>query len=109
MFKSSMIGNLVADPEIKYTPKGSAKAEIRLACDTGKDKTTFVDVVMWEKDAELAAQYLKKGRKVYMDCRVHMDEWEDKETGKKKSKLIHTCEYMKFLSNSNKEEALSGN
>lgn len=100
-----MIGNLVADPEIKFTPKGTTIANIRLACDTGKNDTTYVDVVMWEKDAELAAQYLKKGRKVYMECRINTDEWVDKETGKKKSKHIHTCEYFKFLSNPNKEES----
>ena len=103
MFKSSMIGNLVADPEIKYTPKGVALAEIRLACDTGKNETAFVDVTMWEKDAELAAQYLKKGRKLYVECRVTMDEWTDKETGKKRQKHIFTCDYFKFLS-SNKED-----
>lgn len=103
-----MIGNLVADPEIRFTTKGSTVAEIRLACETSKTATSFVDVLMWDKDAELAAQYLKKGRKIYVDCRVHTDEWTDKETGKKRSKFIHTCEYFKFLGENKKDESENG-
>lgn len=104
MFKSSMIGNLVADPVVRYTASGKAVADIRLACDCGKDKASYVDVVFWEKDAELAAQHLIKGRKIYVDCRVHQDEWKDEASGKNRSKHVHTCINFEFLSNGAKKE-----
>lgn len=104
MFKSTMIGNLCADPEVRHTTNGTTVAEVRLACDTGKDGVSYVNLVFWDKDAELVAQYLKKGRKIYAECRVTTDEWTDKESGKKKSKHIYTCEYFKFLTNPQRKD-----
>ncbi|HWB59820.1 MAG TPA: single-stranded DNA-binding protein, partial [Chthoniobacteraceae bacterium] len=93
--KVMLIGNLTRDPEIKYTPKGSAVAELGLAInrnytlDNGekREEVTFVDVTLWSRLAELAGQYLKKGRSVYIEGRLQLDTWDDKQTGQKRSKM----------------------
>ncbi len=103
--KVQLIGNLTRDPEIRYTPKGTALAEIGLAINrTWKDDnnqkqedTTFVDVTLWGRTAELAKQYLFKGNPVYIEGRLTLDTWDDKETGKKRSKLKVVGETMQFL------------
>lgn len=103
--KVMLIGNLTRDPEIKYTPKGSAVADIGLAInrnytlDNGekREETTFVDVVLWSRLAELAGQYLKKGRSVYIEGRLQLDTWDDKQTGQKRSKMRVVGEVMQFL------------
>jgi len=103
--KIILIGNLTRDPELKYTPKGSAVADIGLAVnryyntESGerREETTFVDVTLWGKTAELAGEYLKKGRPVYIEGRLQMDTWEDKQTGQKRSKLKVVGENMQFL------------
>jgi single-strand DNA-binding protein len=103
--KVILIGNLTRDPEVKYTPKGSAVTDLGLAVnrtystDSGekREETTFVDVTLWGKTAELAGQYLKKGRPVYIEGRLQMDVWEDKQTGQKRSKLRVVGEAMQFL------------
>jgi len=100
-----LIGNLTRDPEIRYTPKGTAVAELGLAInrtwkgDNGekKEEVTFVDVTLWGKTAELAEQYLKKGRPVYIEGRLQLESWEDKKTGEKRSKLKVIGEEMQFL------------
>jgi single-strand DNA-binding protein len=103
--KVMLIGNLTRDPEIRYTPKGTALAEIGLAvnrrytAENGekREETTFVDVTMWGKTAELAEKYLKKGNPVYIEGRLRLDSWDDKTTGAKRSKLSVVCEEMQFL------------
>ena len=103
--KVMLIGNLTRDPEIKYTPKGNAVADIGLAInrnytlDSGekREETTFVDVVLWGRLAELAGQYLKKGRSVYIEGRLQLDTWDDKQTGQKRSKMRVVGETMQFL------------
>lgn len=103
--KVMLIGNLTRDPEIKYTPKGSAVADIGLAInrnytlDSGekREETTFVDVVLWSRLAELAGQYLKKGRSVYIEGRLQLDSWDDKQTGQKRTKMRVVGEVMQFL------------
>lgn len=104
--KVMLIGNLTRDPELRYTPKGTAVAEIGMAInrvrtnDQGQrqEDTTFVDVTLWGRQAELAQQYLTKGRPVYIEGRLQMDTWEDKSTGQKRSKLKVVGENMQFLS-----------
>ena len=89
--KVMLIGNLTRDPEVRYTPKGSAVCDIGLAVnrvytsDSGEkvEEVTFVDVVLWAKMAELAGKYLHKGRPVFIEGRLQMDSWEDKQTGQK--------------------------
>ena len=103
--KVMLIGNLTRDPEIKYTPKGSAVADIGLAInrnytlDSGekREETIFVDVVLWGRLAELAGQYLKKGRSVFIEGRLQLDTWDDKQTGQKRSKMRVVGETMQFL------------
>ena len=104
--KVMLIGNLTRDPELRHTPKGTAVSEISLAInrvwnnDQGQkqEETTFVEVTLWGRQAELAQQYLVKGRPVYIEGRLQLDSWDDKETGKKRSKLRVIGENMQFLS-----------
>jgi single-strand DNA-binding protein len=100
-----LIGNLTRDPEIRYTPKGTAVAEIGIAINrvfTGEDgekreEVTFVDVTLWSRLAELAEQYLKKGRPVFIEGRLQLDSWDDKQTGQKRSRLRVIAENLQFL------------
>lgn len=103
--KVMLIGNLTRDPEIKYTPKGTAVAEIAIAINrnfTGadgqkKEEVTFIDVTLWERLAEIAGEYLKKGRPVYIEGRLQLDTWDDKATGQKRSRLRVRAEQMQLL------------
>jgi single-strand DNA-binding protein len=103
--KVMLIGNLTRDPELRYTPSGKAVADISLAInrvwnnDAGQkqEETIFVDVTLWGRQAELAQQYLAKGRGVYIEGRLQMDTWDDKETGKKRSRLKVVGDNLQFL------------
>jgi single-strand DNA-binding protein len=103
--KVMLLGNCTRDPEVKYTPKGSAVTEIGLAVnrfyttDSGekREETTFVDVTIWGRQAEVAGQYLKKGRPVFIEGRLQLDTWDDKQTGQKRSKLRVVCENFQLL------------
>jgi len=103
--KVMLIGNLTRDPEVKYTPKGSAVTDLGLAInrnytlDNGekREETTFVDVTLWGRQAEIAGEYLKKGRSVYIEGRLQLDTWDDKQSGQKRSKLRVVAEGMQFL------------
>ena len=83
--KVILIGNLTRDPELRYTPKGTAVAKIGLAInrtwrsDTGemKEETTFVDVDAFGRQAETLGQYMKKGRPIMIEGRLRLDTWED--------------------------------
>lgn len=114
--KVQLIGNLTRDPEVKYTPKGMAVTELGMAInrhytpDGGerREETTFVDVTLWGKQAELAGQYLKKGRPVYIEGRLQLDSWEDKQSGQKRSKLRVVGENMQFLDSGGKRSSNDG-
>jgi len=105
MNKVILLGNLTRDPELRYTPKGSAVAKFGLAMnrvwttDTGekREEVVFVDVDCWGKTAENVAQYLKKGRQAMVEGRLKLDQWEDKQTHQKKSRLGVVCERVLFL------------
>ena len=92
--KVILIGNLGKDPEVKYTPSGMAVARFSVATtDRVKDKegnwqdrTEWHNLVAFQRTAEIASEYLKKGNKVYIEGRLHSDSWDDKETGQKKYK-----------------------
>lgn len=100
-----LMGNCTRDPEIKYTPKGTAVGELGLAVnrtwkndrDEKMEETTFVDVELWGRQAEIAGEYLKKGRPVYIEGRLKLDTWDDKATGQKRSKMRVVCENMQLL------------
>ncbi len=103
--KVILAGNLTRDPELRYTPKGTAIARIGLAInrtwksETGesKEEVTFVDVDAFGRQAEVIAQYLKKGRPLLMEGRLKLDQWEDKNTHQKQSKLKVVLESFSFI------------
>ncbi len=103
--KVMLMGNLTRDPEIRYTPKGTAVAEIGLAINRyfsgengeKREETTFVDVTLWGRTAEIAGEYLKKGRPVFIEGRLQLDSWEDKTSGQKRSKLKVIGEGMQLM------------
>ncbi|MFT4177789.1 MAG: single-stranded DNA-binding protein [Luteolibacter sp.] len=103
--KVMLMGNLTRDPELRYTPKGTAVADIALAINRvwnneqnqKQEETTFVDITLWGRQAELAQQYLTKGRGVYIEGRLQLDTWDDKATGQKRSKLKIVGENLQFL------------
>jgi single-strand DNA-binding protein len=104
--KVILLGNLTRDPQVRYTPGGTAVAEIGLAVNrtwfdqksnSRRDETTFVDVTLWGRQAEVAGEYLAKGRQVLIEGRLQLDTWEDKESGQKRSKLRVVSENMKMV------------
>src|SRR5919106_3569125 len=103
--KVILLGNLTRDPEVRYTPKGSAVCDLGIAVnrqytlDNGekREEVTYVDVVLWARLAEIAGEYLKKGRPVFIEGRLQMDTWDDKQTGQKRSKLRVVGETMQLL------------
>jgi single-strand DNA-binding protein len=103
--KVILMGNLTRDPEIRYTPKGMAVADIGLAVnrtyttDGGEKQTevTFVDVTLWGRTAEIAGEYLKKGRPAFIEGRLQLDSWDDKQSGQKRSKLKIVGEALQLI------------
>jgi single-strand DNA-binding protein len=103
--KVLLLGNLTRDPEVRYTPKGSAVADLGIAVnrqytlETGekREEVTFVDVTFWGRTAEVAGEYLKKGRPVFIEGRLQLDTWDDKQSGQKRSKLKVIGEMMQML------------
>jgi len=99
------MGNLTRDPEVKYTSGGTAIAKLGMAINrtwTNKEgqkqeETTFVDVDAFGRQAEVIGQYLKKGRPVMIEGRLKLDQWDDKQTGQKRSKLGVILEGFQFL------------
>ena len=102
--KVFLMGNLTRDPELRYTPSGTAVADLGLAVNdryTGRDgnqveRTLFVDVVAWARQAETASEFLSKGRPVFVEGRLQLDEWEDKE-GEKRKKIRVVAQRIQFL------------
>jgi single-strand DNA-binding protein len=103
--KVILVGNLTRDPELRYTPKGTAVAKIGLAVnrvwttETGekKEEVTFVDVDMFGRTAENVAQYMRKGSSLLVEGRLRLDQWDDKQTGQKRSRLGVVAEVVQFL------------
>lgn len=103
--KVMLLGNLTRDPELRHTPKGPAVAAIGIAVNRRvsdgnggwTDETTFVDITAWGATAENAKKYLTKGRAVFIEGRLHLDTWDDKDTGQKRSKLKVVAENLQFL------------
>jgi single-strand DNA-binding protein len=103
--KVILLGNLTRDPEVRYTPKGSAVCDLGVAVNRiytteggeRREEVTFVDVVLWARLAEIAGEYLRKGRPVFIEGRLQMDSWDDKQTGQKRTKLRVVGESMQLL------------
>ncbi|MDC0316142.1 single-stranded DNA-binding protein [Verrucomicrobia bacterium] len=103
--KVILMGNLTRDPELRYTPKGTAVAKLGLAVNRSwrnaegqqQDETTFVDVDAFGKQAETLGQYMQKGRPILIEGRLKLDQWEDKSTGQSRSKLGIILEKFSFV------------
>jgi single-strand DNA-binding protein len=103
--KVLLLGNVTRDPEVRYTPKGSAVCDLGVAVnrtyttDSGekREEVTFVDVTLWGRTAEVASEYLKKGRPVFIEGRLQMDTWDDKQTGQKRTRLRVVADNMQLL------------
>ena len=103
--KVFLIGNLTRDPELRVTPKGTAICQFGLAVnrqykdDSGatRDETTFVDIEAWGKQGELVAKYLTKGSPAFVEGRLRLDQWEDKTSGQKRSRLKIVLDNVQFL------------
>ena len=113
--KVILAGNLTRDPELRYTPKGTAVARITLAVNRtwksesgeSKEEVSFVDVDIWGRQAEVISQYMKKGRPLLVEGRLKQDTWEDKNTKQKQSKLKVVLESFSFI-DSNRGDAGGG-
>ena len=103
--KVILAGNLTRDPELRYTPKGSAIVKIGLAVNRSwkneagesKEEVTFIDVEAWGRQGEVIAQYMRKGRPLLIEGRLRLDTWEDKNTHQKQSKLKVVLESFSFI------------
>lgn len=102
--KVFLIGNLTKDPELRYTPQGTAVVNLRMAVnrkfrgkdDTWKDEVCFITAVVWDKQAEACNQYLKKGGAVFVEGRLQSRSWEDA-AGQKRSVIEVRAERVQFL------------
>lgn len=111
-----LAGNLTRDPELRYTPKGTAVARLGLAVnrtwkdDTGqtKEEVTFVDIDAFGRQAEVIAQYMRKGRPLLIEGRLKLDSWEDKNTHQKQSKLKVVLESFTFIDSKGGESGGGG-
>jgi len=103
--KVFLMGNLTFDPELRRTPSGTAVTELRLASNrtwTGRDgerreETLFIDVTVWDRQAETCCQYLRKGSSIHVEGSLRMDTWDDKTTGEKRSKVRVHADRVQFL------------
>ena len=103
--KVMLIGNLTRDPEIKYTPKGTAIAAFGLAVNRNyttesgekREEVTFIDLEAYARLAEIIGEYCKKGRPIFVEGRLKLDQWDDKQSGQKRSKMKVVVETMQLL------------
>jgi len=100
-----LMGRLTFDPELRYTPSGSAVTDLRMATSRTwtskegdrKEETLYIDVTVWDRQAETCCQYLKKGSGIHVEGSLKMDSWDDKTTGEKRSKIKVQAERVQFL------------
>ena len=102
--KVFLLGNLTRVPELRYTPGGAAVCEFGLAVNRKyvsnnqeKDETCFVNIVVWGKQGESCQRYLEKGSLAMIEGRLQYDQWDDRETGKKRSTLRVVAERVQFV------------
>jgi single-strand DNA-binding protein len=102
--KVYLMGNLTRTPELRYTPNGAAICEFGLAVNrrylsngVPKDEVAFIDINVWQRQAEICHRRLQKGSLVMVEGRFKSDQWEDKDSGKKRSKILVVAERIHFL------------
>lgn len=111
--KVMLIGNLTRDPELRVTPKGTAICTFSLAVnrkfrdESGADReeVTYVDIEAWGKSGENISKYCTKGRPLFVEGRLRLDQWEDKNTKEKRSRMKVVCENFQFLGSGRGEGA----
>jgi len=114
--KVILAGNLTRDPELRYTPSGKAIAKFALAVnrnwttETGekKEEVTFIDVDAFGRQAEVISQFMKKGRPLLVEGRLKLDQWDDKQTGQKRSRLGVVLESFSFIDSNRAGEGGEG-
>jgi len=102
--KVLLMGNLIRDPELRYTRGGQSVATLRLAVNRRyttrqgdkRDETLFIDVTVWGKQAEVCSQYLSKGRPIFVEGRLRLDTWKAPD-GQSRSKICVVAENFQFL------------
>ena len=112
--KVLLIGNLTQDPELRRIPSGTAVSTLRVALNesyqnkSGErvERSLFLDVDVWDRQAETCQQYLSKGSPVFIEGRLQMDTWDDKETGQKRSRLMVRAELVQFLGGPRRDGAV---
>jgi single-strand DNA-binding protein len=103
--KVYLMGNLTRDPEMRVTPKGTAICQFGLAISRSwkdesgqtREETAFVDIEAWGKQGEVISKYCAKGRPLFVEGRLKFDQWEDKTSGQKRSKLKVVLENFQFI------------
>ena len=103
--KVMLMGNLTRDPEMKYTPKGTAIASFGIAVNRNytteggekREEVTFIDLESFGRTAEIIGEYFKKGRPIFVEGRLKLDTWDDKQSGQKRSKLRVIVDSFEFL------------
>lgn len=103
--KVFLMGRLTFDPELRRTPSGTAVSELRMATSrswAGRDgerreETLYIDVTVWDRQAETCCQYLRKGSSIHVEGSLRMDTWDDKNTGEKRSKIRVQADRVQFL------------
>lgn len=112
--KVLLMGNLTRDPELSYTPQGAAVCKLGLAVNNSyltssgerKEDPLFIDIVVWKKQAENCATFLKKGRPVFIEGRLQLDRWE--KDGQKHSKMKVVANQVKFIGAKPKGDGVGG-
>ncbi|UDQ99221.1 single-stranded DNA-binding protein [Lentisphaerota bacterium WC36G] len=107
--KVLLMGNLTREPSLRHTPSGMAVCDLGLAINRRftssnneqRDETCFVDVVVWGKQAESCGRYLEKGSAIFVEGRLQLDQWQDRESGQNRSRLRVVAERVQFMSNRN--------
>ncbi len=113
--KVVLLGNLTRDPEVRYTPSGTAVASFAIAVnrrykqgDETKDEVSYIDIVVFGKQAEACGQYLNKGDGILVDGRLQQRRWDDKETGQKRSKVEVVAQSVNFMPKRSGQQAAGG-
>ena len=115
--KVMLMGRLTRDPEVRYSANGTAITNIGLAVNRNwrnqdgqtQEEVTFVDVTAFGKRGEAVGQYLKKGRPIFIEGQLRMEQWDDKQTGQKRSKLAIIMDAFEFIDSRGEGEGGGGN
>ncbi len=107
MNKVFLIGNLTKDPDLRYTPQGVAVTTLRIAVNSGLERkvTLFINIICWNKLAELCNQYLEKGRKILVEGKLQQRTWQDQE-GRKREVFEIRADRIEFLDKAPQKEEI---